>query len=40
MRFNPDKDTRKVSFGFEDMFNEDEVAGSKGYFDNIIYGGK
>lgn len=40
MRFNPDKDTRKVSFGFEDMFNEDEVAGSKGYFENIIYGGK
>ena len=40
MRFTPDKDTRGLSFGFEDLFNEDSLAGSKGYFDSIIYGGK
>lgn len=40
MRFTPDKDTRGLSFGFEDLFNEDNLAGSKGYFDSIIYGGK
>ena len=39
MRFTPDKDTRGLSFGFEELFNEDTLAGSKGYFDNIIYGG-
>lgn len=40
MRFTPDKDTRGLSFGFEELFNEDSLAGSKGYFDSIIYGGK
>ena len=40
MRFNPDKDTRMMSFGFEDLFNENSLAGSKGYFNNILYGGK
>ena len=40
MRFTPDKDVRGLSFGFEDLFNEDDLAGSKGYFDSIIYGGK
>ena len=40
IRFTPDKDTRGLSFGFEDLFNEDSLAGSKGYFDSIIYGGK
>ncbi len=38
MRFNPDKDTRGLSFGFEDLFDESTLAGSKGYFNNIIYG--
>ena len=40
MRFTPDKDTRMMSFGFEDLFSEDLLAGSKGYFNSIIYGGK
>lgn len=39
IRFTPDKDTRLMSFGYEDMFNENKVAGSKNYFNNIIYGG-
>ena len=38
VRFTPDKDTRSLSFGFEDLFNENALAGSKGYFNNIIYG--
>lgn len=38
LRFQPDKDTRMMSFGFEDMFDESKQAGSKGYFNNIIYG--
>ena len=38
LRFQPDKDTRVMSFGFEDMFDESKQAGSKGYFNNIIYG--
>lgn len=38
IRFQPDKDTRIMSFGFEDMFDESKQAGSKGYFNNIIYG--
>ena len=37
-RFTPDKDTRVMSFGFEDMFDESSSAGSRGYFNNIIYG--
>lgn len=37
-RFTPDKDTRVMSFGFEDMFDESSSAGSKGYFNSIIYG--
>lgn len=38
IRFQPDKDTRGLSFGFEDMFDESKQAGSRGYFNNIIYG--
>lgn len=38
IRFTPDKDTRMMSFGFEDVFDESTKAGSKGYFNNIIYG--
>ena len=38
IRFKPDKDTRGLSFGFEDMFDESTQAGSKAYFNNIIYG--
>lgn len=38
IRFKPDKDTRIMSFGFEDMFDESTQAGSKAYFNNIIYG--
>ena len=38
IRFQPDKDTRMMNFGFEDMFDESKQAGSKGYFNNIIYG--
>lgn len=38
IRFTPDKDTRGTSFGFEDMFDESTAAGSRGYFNNIIYG--
>ena len=37
-RFTPDKDTRVMSFGFEDMFDESSSAGSRGYFNSIIYG--
>ena len=38
IRFTPDKDTRAMSFGFEDMFDENSAAGSKGYFNSILYG--
>lgn len=38
IRFTPDKDTRVMSFGFEDMFDESNQAGSKGYFNSILYG--
>ena len=38
IRFTPDKSTRGLSFGFEDLFDESTLAGSKGYFNNIIYG--
>ena len=38
IRFTPDKDTRGTSFGFEDMFDDGAMAGSKAYFNNIIYG--
>lgn len=38
IRFTPDRDTRGTSFGFEDMFDESTAAGSRGYFNNIIYG--
>ena len=38
VRFTPDKDVRGLSFGFEDLFDENALAGSKGYFNNIIYG--
>ena len=38
IRFTPDKDTRVMSFGFEDMFDESSSAGSRGYFNSIIYG--
>lgn len=39
IRFTPDKDTRGMSFGFEDMFDDSRLAGSRSYFNNIIYGG-
>lgn len=39
IRFTPDKDTRGLNFGFEELFNESNLAGSKGYFNSIIYGG-
>lgn len=39
IRFEPDKDTRGMSFGFEDVFSESKQAGSRTYFNNIIYGG-
>ena len=38
IRFEPDKDTRTMSFGFEDVFSESTQAGSRTYFNNIIYG--
>ena len=38
IRFQPDKDTRGLSFGFEDVFDESKQAGSRGYFNNILYG--
>ena len=38
IRFTPDKDTRMMSFGFEDVFDESRLAGSQSYFNNIIYG--
>lgn len=40
IRFTPDRDTRMMSFGFEDVFDDNTSAGSKGYFNNILYGGK
>lgn len=39
IRFTPDKDTRMMSFGYEDVFDESKMAGSANYFNNIIYGG-
>lgn len=38
IRFTPDQDTRVLSFGFEDMFDEGKMAGSRSYFNSIIYG--
>lgn len=38
IRFTPDKDTRIMSFGYEDMFDDSKMAGSKNYFNSIIYG--
>ena len=38
IRFTPDKDTRMMNFGFEDMFDANKMAGSKNYFNGIIYG--
>lgn len=38
MRFTPDKDTRILSFGFEDVFDDSKQAGSASYFNNILYG--
>ena len=31
IRFEPDKDTRGMSFGFEDVFSESKQPGSKAY---------
>ena len=39
IRFEPDSDTRMMSFGYEDVFDQSRAAGSKGYFNSIIYGG-
>ena len=38
IRFTPDRDTRMMNFGYEDMFDENKMAGSKSYFNGIIYG--
>lgn len=38
IRFTPDRDTRMMNFGYEEMFDESKVAGSKNYFNGIIYG--
>lgn len=38
IRFTPDKDTRVMSFGYEDVFDDSKMAGSKNYFNSIIYG--
>jgi hypothetical protein len=38
IRFEPDKDTRMMAFGYEEMFDENKVAGSKNYFNSILYG--
>ena len=38
MRFTPDNDTRMISFGYEDIFDESTQAGSAGYFNSILYG--
>ena len=38
IRFTPDKDTRMMSFGYEDVLDESKLAGSKSYFNNILYG--
>lgn len=38
IRFTPDKDTRVMDFGYEDMFDDGKMAGSKNYFNSIIYG--
>ena len=38
IRFTPDKDTRTMSFGFEEIFDDSSSAGSRGYFNSIIYG--
>jgi len=38
IRFTPDKDTRIMSFGYEEMFDTSKMAGSRGYFNSIIYG--
>ena len=37
IRFTPDKDTRMMSFGYEDMFDDSKMEGSKNYFNSIIY---
>ena len=39
IRFTPDKDTRVLSFGFEELFDESKLAGSSDYFKSILYGG-
>lgn len=39
IRFTPDKDTRMMYFGYEDVFNESAMAGSRQYFNTILYGG-
>lgn len=38
MRFEPDKDIRVLVYGFEDIFDESKMAGSKSYFNEILYG--
>lgn len=38
IRFTPDKDTRMLVFGYEDMFDESKMAGSASYFKTILYG--
>lgn len=38
IRFTPDKDTRMMTFGYEEVFDESKQAGSRNYFNNILYG--
>lgn len=38
IRFTPDKDTRLLLFGYEDVFSESTQAGSASYFKSILYG--
>lgn len=37
IRFKPDKDTRVMVFGFEDVFDESSMAGSPTYFSSMLY---
>lgn len=39
IRFTPDSDTRMMYFGYEDVFSESAMAGSRQYFNTILYGG-
>lgn len=38
IRFVPDDDTRMMEWGFEDLYDTENQAGGKGYFNRILYG--